>query len=197
MELLLLLVERRGELVSREEIIEKIWGKDVFLDTDSSINAAIRKIRQVLKDDPERPLFVQTITGKGYRFVAAVVDPDLPSTEKRVEFEEAARPEGILTPLPQQNASSFRRSRWMLLLAGVVVVILAGGAYFLRSRLGSNITYGQKRVMLAVLPFANLSNDPEQEYFTDGLTEETITDVGEVNPDKLGVRVELPESLPS
>ena len=58
MELLLLLVERRGELVTREEIIEKIWGKDVFLDTDSSINAAIRKIRQALKDDPERPLFV-------------------------------------------------------------------------------------------------------------------------------------------
>ncbi len=57
----------------------------------------------------------------------------------------------------------------------------------LRSRAGSNTAYGQKRVMLAVLPFANLSNDPEQEYFSDGLTEETITDVGEVNPEKLGV----------
>jgi TolB-like protein/DNA-binding winged helix-turn-helix (wHTH) protein/Tfp pilus assembly protein PilF len=187
MELLLLLVERRGELVSREEIIEKIWGKDVFLDTDSSINAAVRKIRQALKDDPERPLFVQTITGKGYRFVAAVEKPDLPSIEKRVEFEQTARPEETPQPLPQQKAPSFRRSRWMLLLAGVVVVILAGGAHFLRSHSGSSITYGQKRVMLAVLPFANLSNDPEQEYFTDGLTEETITDVGEVNPEKLGV----------
>jgi eukaryotic-like serine/threonine-protein kinase len=74
MELLLLLVERRGELVTREEIIERIWGKDVFLDADSSINAAIRKIRQVLKDDAEKPLFVQTITGKGYRFVAPMVE---------------------------------------------------------------------------------------------------------------------------
>jgi DNA-binding winged helix-turn-helix (wHTH) protein len=74
MELLLFLVERRGELVTREEIIEHIWGKDVFLDTDSGINAAIRKIRQVLKDDPEKPVFVQTITGKGYRFVATMAE---------------------------------------------------------------------------------------------------------------------------
>ena len=72
MEILLLLVERRGQLVSREDIIGKVWGKDVHLDTDNSINAAIRKIRQVLKDDPEDPTFVQTITGKGYRFIAHV-----------------------------------------------------------------------------------------------------------------------------
>jgi TolB-like protein/DNA-binding winged helix-turn-helix (wHTH) protein len=187
MELLLLLVERRGELVTREEIIEKIWGKDVFLDTDRSINAAIRKIRQALKDDPERPLFVQTITGKGYRFFAAVEKSDLPSLEKKVEFEETARPEGTPQPPPLQNTPSFCRLRWKPLLAGVVVVILAVGAYFLRWRAGSNTAYGQKRVMLAVLPFANLSNDPEQEYFSDGLTEETISDVGEVNPEKLGV----------
>src|SRR5204863_1688661 len=72
MELLLLLIEERGQLVSRDQIIERIWGKDVFLDTESGINAAIRKIRQVLKDDPEQPRFVQTVTAKGYRFVAPV-----------------------------------------------------------------------------------------------------------------------------
>jgi predicted ATPase/serine/threonine protein kinase len=74
MDLLLLLIESKGQLVTREEIIERIWGKDVFLDTDNSINAAIRKIRQVLKDDPERPRFVQTITGRGYRFIAPIED---------------------------------------------------------------------------------------------------------------------------
>jgi eukaryotic-like serine/threonine-protein kinase len=74
MELLLLLIEKRGQLVTRDQIIERIWGKDVFLDTDNSINAAIRKIRQVLKDDSEQPRFVQTITGRGYRFIAAVVE---------------------------------------------------------------------------------------------------------------------------
>jgi len=72
MELLLLLVERRGELVTRNEIVERIWGKDVFLDTDNSINAAVRKLRQVLDDDPEQPRFVHTVTGMGYRFVASV-----------------------------------------------------------------------------------------------------------------------------
>src|SRR5205809_1206565 len=74
MELLLLLVERRGKLVTRNEIVERIWGKDVFLDTDNSINAAVRKLRQVLDDDPEQPRFVQTVTGMGYRFVASVTE---------------------------------------------------------------------------------------------------------------------------
>jgi len=72
MDLLVLLVEHRGVLVTRGQIIEKIWGKDVFLDTDASINSAVRKIRQVLKDDPEQPRFVQTVSGKGYRFIAPV-----------------------------------------------------------------------------------------------------------------------------
>jgi serine/threonine protein kinase/Tol biopolymer transport system component len=72
MELLLLLVERRGQLVTREQIIDRIWGKGVFLDTDNSINGAISKIRQVLRDNAENPRFVQTVTGKGYRFVAPI-----------------------------------------------------------------------------------------------------------------------------
>jgi serine/threonine protein kinase/tetratricopeptide (TPR) repeat protein len=78
MELLLLLIEQRGQLVSRDQIIERVWGKDVFLDTDNSINAAIRKIRQVLKDDPEQPRYVQTVTGRGYRFIAKIVEPEPP-----------------------------------------------------------------------------------------------------------------------
>jgi len=64
LDILFLLVEHRGQLVTREDIVSKIWGKDVFLDTDSSINGAIRKIRQALRDDPENPFFVQTVTGK-------------------------------------------------------------------------------------------------------------------------------------
>src|SRR5712672_2557776 len=76
MEVLLFLMEQRGQLVTREEIVKKIWGDGVFLDTDNSINGAIRKIRQVLKDDPEHPLFIQTVTGRGYRFIAAIVSDD-------------------------------------------------------------------------------------------------------------------------
>src|SRR5664280_3258383 len=73
MELLILLVQRRGELVSREEIAKRLWSKDVFLDIDHSINTAIRKIRQALKDDPEKPRFVETVVGKGYRFAAPLI----------------------------------------------------------------------------------------------------------------------------
>ena len=83
MDLLLLLVEKRGQIVTRDQIIERIWGNDAFLDTDNSINAAIREIRQALKDDPEQPRFVETITGRGYRFLAAVVEvmpPPAPGT---------------------------------------------------------------------------------------------------------------------
>jgi DNA-binding response OmpR family regulator len=69
MEVLFLLIERPRQLVTREEIIEKLWGKNVFLDTDNAINTAIRKIRQVLRDDPEQPRFLQTGIGRGYRFI--------------------------------------------------------------------------------------------------------------------------------
>src|SRR5215467_12991248 len=72
MELLILLINKQGELVCREDIIEKIWGRHVFIETEHGINTAVRKIRQTLGDDPEHPRFVQTVVGKGYRFVAAV-----------------------------------------------------------------------------------------------------------------------------
>jgi len=67
MELLILLISRQGKLVSREEIVEKLWGRDVFIETEHGINTAIRKIRQALGDDPENPRFVRTLKGKGYR----------------------------------------------------------------------------------------------------------------------------------
>ena len=85
MEVLFLLVERRGQLVTREEIIEKLWGKDVFLDTDNAINTAIRKIRQVLKDDPEQPRFIQTVTGRGYRFIGQIPEDVGPPAQAPVQ----------------------------------------------------------------------------------------------------------------
>jgi eukaryotic-like serine/threonine-protein kinase len=89
MELLLLLVGRRGELVTREEIVEKLWGKDVFLDTDNSINTAIRKIRQVLRDDSEQPRFVQTVPAKGYRFIAPIIEVEPPAVAVKAALSHA------------------------------------------------------------------------------------------------------------
>src|SRR5580700_11010198 len=73
--LLLLLADRAGEVVTREEIVERLWGKGVQLDTENAINTAIRKIRLALEDDPAHPRFVQTVTGKGYRFIARMAEP--------------------------------------------------------------------------------------------------------------------------
>src|SRR5271168_4389544 len=73
LELLILLAEKNGSVVSRQEIIDRLWGKDVFVDTEHGINTAIRKIRQTLRDDPDEPRFILTVTGKGYRFVSPVV----------------------------------------------------------------------------------------------------------------------------
>jgi TolB-like protein/DNA-binding winged helix-turn-helix (wHTH) protein len=191
MEILLLLVERRGQLVAREDIIERIWGKDVFLDTDSSINSAIRKIRQVLKDDPENPIFVQTVTGKGYRFIAPVTEDGVASGQRSVAVDDPAaqtqeiEPGVVVTP---SRSAHLRRWRWMVPLAALTVLFAAAiYMYVLYAWVRSHSAIEPHRIMLAVLPFANLSNDPEQEYFSDGLTEETITDLGELNPSQLGV----------
>jgi DNA-binding winged helix-turn-helix (wHTH) protein len=77
MDLLTLLVQRSGELVSREEIVERVWGQDLFVEAEAGINTAIRKVRRALQDSPERPVYVETVPGKGYRFIGRVHGPRL------------------------------------------------------------------------------------------------------------------------
>ena len=121
MEVLFLLVERRGQLVTREEIIEKLWGKDVFLDTDNAINTAIRKIRQVLKDDPEQPRFVQTVTGRGYRFIGQIAEVVAPPAKAPAQEQSASS-----SPAPTSTGK-----RWKLIVPAIVAVLaLSVGGYF-------------------------------------------------------------------
>jgi len=97
--LLILLLEKDGHLVTRQQIIERLWGNDVFVDTKHGINTAIRKIRQALKDDPDQPRFVQTVTGKGYRFVAAVANVENGRSRQTPSFAACVGPEaGTLSP---------------------------------------------------------------------------------------------------
>jgi TolB-like protein/DNA-binding winged helix-turn-helix (wHTH) protein/Tfp pilus assembly protein PilF len=176
-EILAVLIEQRGELVTREHIVERIWGKDVFLDTDNSINGAIRKLRQGLKDDPEEPRFIQTITGRGYRFIAPITE----SEEQEPPVVPISQPP-ITEPLTVEPATSRRPS----VLAIAVILIAAMGAY-LWSRAQSRPSASNGRLMLAVLPFENLTGDASQDYFSDGLTEEMISQLGDLDPKHLGV----------
>jgi eukaryotic-like serine/threonine-protein kinase len=129
MEVLFLLVERRGQLVTREEIIEKLWGKDVFLDTDNAINTSIRKIRQALKDDPEQPRFIQTVTGRGYRFIVqseVVASPaNVPAQEKQASSSSPNATAGVPTDIG-------KRSKLIIPAIMAVVALSVGGYFYLR-----------------------------------------------------------------
>jgi TolB-like protein/DNA-binding winged helix-turn-helix (wHTH) protein len=165
MEILLLLIEQRGRLVTREQIVERVWGKGTFLDADNSINGAIRKIRQVLGDQPDHPRFIHTITGRGYRFIAPV---------EAIESGQIDAP-AAAGPPPAPRRVSLVPSLIALVVATTVGVLI------LRPR------PREPRVMVAVLAFENLTGDAGQEYFSDGLTEEMITQLGNRDPDRLGV----------
>ena len=178
MEILLLLAEQRGRLVSREEIAERIWGKDHYLDTDNSINGAVRKIRQVLGDDPERPRFIQTVTGRGYCFIAPVREVEEGSAEALSAAPKSEDP----TPPPRPHVRRWLAPGLTMLL--VLALALAAWVAWSRSRTPRPVA---GRVMLAVLPFENLTGDAGLEYLTDGFTEEMITQLGARDPERLGV----------
>ena len=125
LELLLLLIERKGQLVTRDEIVLRVWGKDVFVDTDNSINAAIRKIRQVLADDPEKPRYVQTVTGRGYRFIATVEQVGNPVDAAPIAVVPAA-----LTPPRDRSRYYIAAALLLLATAGAA---LAVGLWFQRT----------------------------------------------------------------
>lgn len=167
MELLILLIRRNGELASREEIIEKLWGENVFSDTEQGINTAIRKIRQALHDDPDEPHFVQTVVGRGYRFIPAVHE-EAPGPEQGPSSEAVPAAE-VSSARPGSRA----RLAWLVVALVLVAALVALGVGAVSERLFSRAVPPIRS--LAVLPLENLSADPAQEYFADGLTDELIT----------------------
>lgn len=173
MELLVLLLRRKGELVSREEIIGKLWGKDVFVDTEQGINTAIRKIRQALHDDPEKPQFVQTVVGRGYRFIPAVHE-EAPGPEQGPPSEEVS---GAAIPSPPPR--SRRRLAWLVVALVLMAALVVLGVGTVRGRLFSRAVPPIRS--LAVLPLENLTGDPEQEYFADGMTEALTTELAQIS----------------
>jgi TolB-like protein/DNA-binding winged helix-turn-helix (wHTH) protein/Flp pilus assembly protein TadD len=169
MDLLVMLVERRGELVTRAEIVDRLWGKDVFVDVETGVHTAIRKIRQALRDSADAPSFIVTVPGKGYRFVAAV--EVIGGNDGQASTSAAVDPPAT----PRRRA---------VLIGGVLV--LAALATFGLWRWATTVT-PPTRVTLGVLPFADLSGNPERAYLADGLTEETIASFGQIAPEGVAV----------
>ena len=181
MELLIFLVQRHGELVSRDEIAEHLWGKNVFLDTDHSINVAVRKIRVVLRDDSDKPRFVETVVGKGYRFAAPVICSNGDS-DRQVQ---PLPPPAQLASSPALSLLSEKKmvsTRLKVLLGGGlgILALLAFIFAYITFQSRAEIATEPKIKSLAVLPLANLSGDAEQDYVADGMTEALITDLAKV-----------------
>lgn len=161
--ILQLLLERPGEIVTRDELRQHLWPADVFVAFDQSLNNAIKKLRAALGDPAENPRFIETVARQGYRFIAPVARP-------------AAAP--AVPPRPTM------RPGW---IAAIVLCAVGLMAYVAIQRPGLGFRLGADRVALAVLPFENLSGDPSQEYFSDGLTEEMVAQLSTVNPRGLAV----------
>jgi TolB-like protein/DNA-binding winged helix-turn-helix (wHTH) protein len=167
-QLLAILLERPGEVVTREEVSRRLWPGNTFVDFDHGLGTAINKLRDALGDSAEDPRFVETLPRRGYRFIGKL---------DRYEPQVAAQTPG----------NSLQR-RVLLLFAGLLAALVL--LSFLRMwRRGSTASTANPPhpIMLAVLPFQNFSGDASQDYFSDGLTEEMITQLGELNGNQLSV----------
>jgi TolB-like protein/DNA-binding winged helix-turn-helix (wHTH) protein len=183
MDLLILLVEGRRQLVSRQEIVDRLWGKDVFVDVETGVNTAISKVRQTLGDSVEAPVFVETVPGRGYRFVAPVeVRDEDDAAAAQVEHRAGAVGPGIVS-LPWVSSP---RTRPHAMKVAIALAILAAAAGLIAwTWLGGAPV---PRYSLAVLPFQNLGGDPDRAYLAAGLTEETSASLAQVDPDRLSVK---------
>jgi TolB-like protein/DNA-binding winged helix-turn-helix (wHTH) protein/Tfp pilus assembly protein PilF len=169
-DLLVLLVERRPELVSRDAITAALWGDGGYQDLDQSLNTAIRKVRLALRDNADEPRFIQTVVGRGYRFL-----PDVSVRERAVSTQVPAAEPSL--PTPAVPPTGVPRFRWFALLAGLAV-LLVGWLVWRTQR---------DPALIAVLPFDDLNGDPADAYLSRGLTEEVITQLGRVAPAGFGV----------
>jgi TolB-like protein/DNA-binding winged helix-turn-helix (wHTH) protein/Flp pilus assembly protein TadD len=184
--LLITLLKQRGEVVTREELRRTLWPEDTFVDFDHSLGSAANKLREALGDSATNPRFIETLPRRGYRFIAPF-EPigeieDTPAVSKPPDQQQ---PTSGDLPIVGDSASADRTaavparrslpSSWRI-LACAVFLMSAGFVVFalLRSRQPALVR------SLAVLPLENLSGDPSQEYFSDGMTDELITELGQI-----------------
>ncbi len=181
LELLILLAGKHGQVVTRNEIAQCLWGQDVFVDIEHGINTAIRKVRLILGDSSDLPQYVQTVSGSGYRFIApvTVLEPEVTeSTQPSGDRVELAPPLEISSAPVIPPATEPRHRHWVVtaICASVLVVVctLTFGPHPLAARFLNRDAHAAI-ASLAVLPLANLSGDANEDYFADGMTDELTT----------------------
>jgi TolB-like protein/DNA-binding winged helix-turn-helix (wHTH) protein/Flp pilus assembly protein TadD len=184
-DVLLVLIQNAGKVVSKDELMKAVW-RDSFVE-ESNLTQTIFMVRKALDETADRR-YIQTVQGQGYRFL-------VPVTEAIHDRPGNVRPK-IEAPLPVPNASALEiqlhspprrgRDRRLAVVAVVALVVIVASAFWIwHSRRGAGPQPG--RVMLAVLPFENFTGDAAQDYFSDGLTEEMISQLGNLDPAHLGV----------
>ena len=179
-QVLAMLLEKPGEVVTREELRSRLWPRTV-VDFDHGLNKAISKIREVLGDSVENPRFVETVARRGYRFLADVAVIDTADGQREPAPDALASPRDTpLADLTDAGALPKRAVRpyaWRLFAFGLALVITASLSWDLYSRNQSSPMIRS----LAVLPLENLSGDASQDYFADGMTDELITNLGQIS----------------
>ena len=178
-QVLLFLIQRTGQVVSREEMRSQIWPKGTFVDFDHGLNTAIKKIRVALGDSANVPRYVETIPRRGYRFLVPV---EVVTNE---DCERAASP-SVLPAKSEGIGARLSHLRWAAVILLVPVLALSV-LYLFRPRPLRSVGPSTRRVVLVILPFENLSGDSAQDYLCEGFSEELETQLSRADPNKLAV----------
>jgi TolB-like protein/DNA-binding winged helix-turn-helix (wHTH) protein/tetratricopeptide (TPR) repeat protein len=187
-QLLVLLLEHAGRITTREELRQGLWSANTFVDFDANLKTTLNKLRQVLGDSAESPIYIETIPRQGYRFLPPVMSLECePRSMGDAQTSAISKSADLPTNFSGTSAGQ-RLAGWQPVSAVMLALVLVGaGIYALRTKAAPGLKPMQQRVLLLVLPFDNLSGDPTQEYFSDGLTDEMITLLGRQYPNGLSV----------
>ena len=191
-----ILLEQRGEVVTREDLRKRLWSDDTFVDFDHSLNTAIMRLREALSDSSDNPVFIETLPRHGYRFIAPVEEISVSENEEHADDAPEARLEsppsvieipgelpsitGQSTLQPKKLQVGLPRALFLGGLAGLtVIVVFALVQRYLQYRVGASFRPNQIKSVV-VLPFENLSGEEDQKYFTDGMTDELIANLAKI-----------------
>lgn len=182
------MLERPDGVVTREELRQLLWDSATFVDFEQGLNTAVKELRSALSDSAESPEYVETVPRIGYRFISAVeVVPLKEASSTPAEAASgAAGTVSAASSAPEQVARPPAFLPWPAMAGAFLVLVIIASAYWWWHK-HTEAQPTQGKLMLAVLPFENLTGDSSQDYFSDGLTEEMIAQLSPLNPEHMGV----------